>query len=251
MAGDFTSFNDAPRSHIARLQSDGLLDNTFVTGTISTGAIESVVIQPDGKVVIGGDFTRINEASRGRIARLNADGSLDTSFNPGAGANAVVYALAQQVDGKILVGGGFTSIAGTNRSGIARLNTDGSLDLTFDIGTGTDGPVYTIALTADEHVTIGGDFTVVNGVARRGIARLNPDDPIDVQFLLPLTLANGSVQMSINAKPGHPYALEASVDLTTWAILRTNVAVGTTLNFTDTNAASFNNRFYRVRQVVP
>jgi len=111
--------------------------------------------------------------------------------------------------------------------------------------------VYVTALTADEHVVIGGDFTVLNGVPRRGIARLNPDDPIDIEFLPGLTLANGAFQMLISAIPGHPYALEASSDLANWTILRTNVAGGTTLSFTDTNAASFNKRFYRVRQVVP
>ena len=251
VAGDFNTFNNAPRSRIARLQSDGTLDNSFITGTIATGAVQCVAVQADGKIVIGGDFIRVNGVDRGHIARLNSDGTLDSSFASGLGANGVVYSLTLQLDGKILVGGGFTSVSGANRSGIARLNSDGSLDLNFDVGTGTDGPVYVTALTADEHVIIGGDFTVVNGVPRRGIARLNPDDPMDIEFLPGLALANGAFQMLISAKPGHPYALEASSDLASWTILRTNVAVGTTLSFTDTNAASFNKRFYRVRQVAP
>jgi len=251
VAGDFNTFNNAPRSRVARLQNDGTLDNSFITGTISTGAVQCVAVQSDGKIVIGGDFIRVNGVDRGHIARLNSDGTLDNSFPAGSGANGIVYAITLQADGKILIGGGFGSVSGTNRSGIARLNTDGSLDLTFDVGTGADGPVYAIALTPDEHVVIGGDFTVVNGIARRGIARLNPDDPIDIAFLPGLALANGAFQMLISAKPGHPYALEASSDLANWTVLRTNVAVGTTLSFTDTNAASFNQRFYRVRQVVP
>ena len=251
IAGDFSTFNNSPRSRIAPLQSDGTLDNSFITGTIATGAVQCVAVQSYGKVVIGGDFIRVNALDRGHIARFNPDGSVDTTFAAGLGANGIVYSLSLQLDGRIIIGGGFTSVSGTNRSGVARLNPDGSLDLTFDVGTGTDGPVYVTALTADEHVVIGGDFTVLNGVPRRGIARLNPDDPIDIEFLPGLTLANGAFQMLISAIPGHPYALEASSDLANWTILRTNVAGGTTLSFTDTNAASFNKRFYRVRQVVP
>jgi len=57
--------------------------------------------------------------------------------------------------------------------------------------------------------------------------------------------------MSITSKPGHPYAIESSVDLLTWTTVRTNVAVGPTLGFTDANASTFNNHFYRVRQIVP
>src|SRR5206468_4290232 len=105
---------------------------------------------------------------------------------------------------------------------IARLNTDGTVDLTFDTGSGADGTVYSIALQSDEHVIIGGDFTMVNGLLRRGVARLNPDDPIDVQFLPGSALVNRNFQMQINCKPGHPYALEASQNLITWTILGTN-----------------------------
>jgi uncharacterized delta-60 repeat protein len=251
VAGDFSTMNTVPRSRIARLEADGGLDNSFETSSVVTGAVQCVLLQADGKIIIGGDFIRVNGVDRGHIARLQSDGSLDSSFATGLGANGTVYSVASQLDGKILIGGGFTSVGGIARNRIARLNADGSLDLTFDPGTGADGPVYVVALTPDEHVMVGGDFTAINGLARRGIARLNPDDPIDIVFLPGSALANGSFQMLITAKPGHPYVLETSVDLTNWTALRTNVAPGVTLSFTDTNAASFNSRFYRVRQVVP
>lgn len=250
VVGDFTTFDNSARSRVARLAADGTLDFTFVTGPVVTGAVQCVLIQPDGNILIGGDFIRVNGIERGHVARLLTDGSVDSSFS-GLGADGSVYSMALQLDGKILIGGSFTSVGGVIRYRIARLNTDGTLDLTFDPGTGTDGPVYVVALAPDEHVIIGGDFTRFNGFLRRGIARLSPDDPIDIAFLPGTSLANGAIQMSINAKPGHPYALEASSDLTQWTILRTNMAPGTTLSFTETNVTSFNNRFYRVRQVVP
>ena len=81
----------------------------------------SLALQPDGKLLIGGNFTSYNGTPRNRIARLNADGSLDASFNPGTGANSSVYALALQPDGKLLIGGDFTAYAFTPRTRLARL----------------------------------------------------------------------------------------------------------------------------------
>ena len=82
---------------------------------------------------------------------------------------------------------------------------------------------------------------------RRGVARLNSDDTIDVQFLPGSHFVNGNFQMQINCKPGHPYALDYSTNLTTWSALFTNFSVGSTLSLIDTNATT-KNRFYRARQ---
>ncbi len=91
----------------------------------------SVAVQSDGKVLIGGTFTTYNGTSRGYVARLNSDGSLDTAFATGAGANSQVNSVAVQSDGKILIGGDFTTYNGTSRVRVARLNSDGSLDTGF------------------------------------------------------------------------------------------------------------------------
>src|SRR3984893_7670066 len=78
----------------------------------ANGAVRVVVVQPDGKILLGGDFTTLSPnggvaVTRNRIARLNPDGTLDTAFNPNA--NSSVTSIAVQADGKILVGGFFTS----------------------------------------------------------------------------------------------------------------------------------------------
>ena len=93
-------------------QTPGDLDTTFNSIDIGFGngdganhPINSIALQPDGKVLIGGQFTSYNGTSRNYIARLNADGSLDASFNPGVGASSFVYSLALQPDGKVLIGG--------------------------------------------------------------------------------------------------------------------------------------------------
>ena len=70
---------------------------------------------------------------RGNIARLNTDGTLDTSFATGAGIDASLYSLALQPDGKVIIGGFFTTYNGIAKGSIARLNTDGTLDTTFAI----------------------------------------------------------------------------------------------------------------------
>src|SRR6185436_1440237 len=113
-----------------------------------------------------------------RLARLYPDGSLDPSFNPGTGPDGDINAVAIQPDGRIVVAGYFNRFDGVSRSGIARLNADGSLDTSFDPGTGV-GTVsvhpqaHTVALHADGKIVIGGYFRNVNGVARDGIAQLN------------------------------------------------------------------------------
>ncbi|WP_033316645.1 delta-60 repeat domain-containing protein, partial [Pontibacter roseus] len=106
----------------------GSNDASFNTADVVVGAGEgfsgsviTIVQLNDGKKLVGGTFTSYNGSSRNRIARLNADGTLDASFNPGTGFNGEVRSLSLQPDGKVLVGGSFTSFNGTPRSFIARL----------------------------------------------------------------------------------------------------------------------------------
>ena len=114
------TINGTNRYGLARLNSDGSLDNTF---NPDVGGYP-IALQPDGKVLIGGSFTTVNGTNRNRIARLNADGGLDTSFNPGTGADGLVRSIALQSDGNVLIGGDFTTVNGEVRPRIARLYGD-------------------------------------------------------------------------------------------------------------------------------
>jgi uncharacterized delta-60 repeat protein len=136
-----------------------------------------MALQSDGKIVIGGAFTTYNGVARRRIARLNTDGSLDTSFVIGTGFSASVWAVAIQEDGKILCGGEFNSYSGTQRTRIARLNTDGSLDISFSPS--FNDTVYQIKLQDDGKSIIAGSFLSGGTQALGRICRLNTNGSLD------------------------------------------------------------------------
>lgn len=133
------------------------------------------MVQTDGKIVVGGSFTSLGGVTRNRIARLNANGTLDASFNPNVDGD--VYTTALQPDGKIVIGGGFTTVGGTTHNYIARLNADGTLDASFNPS--ANSSVYNAAVQADGKIVIGGNFTAVVGTTRNHLARLNADGTLD------------------------------------------------------------------------
>ena len=182
VGGNFSSFNSAPRNNLARLNSDGTLDAAFNPTSGANGEIEVVLVQGDAKILLAGKFSAVNGVGRNHIARLNGDGSLDTGFDPGAGANSTVWSLAVQADGKVLMGGDFSIVNGTNRSRIARLNADGSLDTSFNPGTGADDTVYSVLWQSTGKVLMGGNFLNINGTPRSHIARLTSSGAVDATF---------------------------------------------------------------------
>jgi uncharacterized delta-60 repeat protein len=115
----------------------GLVDTAFAPA-ISNGTVRAVLPLADGRLIIGGDFTftKPNGTVQRGIARLTADGQFDPSFDVGAGITVTPYtagvtSLAQQADGRILVGGDFTAIGGTTQSYLARLTANGTVDANF------------------------------------------------------------------------------------------------------------------------
>src|SRR5437879_3570150 len=138
----------------------------------ANGQVRVVVVQPDGKILIGGDFTTVLGVARSRIARLNPDGTLDTPFDPNA--DGEVDSIAVQADGKILAGGVFTSIGGQTRVRIARLDAMTGLADSFNPNPNPDSGVASIAVQADGKILAGGIFTSINGQKRNTIALLDP-----------------------------------------------------------------------------
>ncbi len=182
IAGSFTQVGAFARNDIARLNADGSVDSTF--NPHANFDVRALAVQADGKILLGGQFTTLanGATARNSIARLNADGSVDSTFDPNA--NSTVLALAVQADGKILMGGQFTTLANgaTARNHIARLNADGSVDTTFDPN--ANSTVHALAVQADGKILLGGQFTTLaNGAtARNRIARLNADGSVDSAF---------------------------------------------------------------------
>ena len=170
--GDFTVCSGISANRITRLNTDGTSDLTFTVGLGANNTVNAIAIQPNGKILIGGNFTLYNGVSSNRIARLNTDGTLDSIFTPGVGANNTIKTIALQSDGKILIGGNFTNYNGVSRNCLARLNSDGTLDSSFIVGSGANGIINTIAISANDNILIGGDFTSYNGAGRNRIAQV-------------------------------------------------------------------------------
>ena len=153
--------------------------------------VHDLVIQPDGKVLIAGYFSSVQGIRRPNLVRLNVDGTIDQSFKAeGTGREEIgseVTAMALQPDGKIVIGGYFSSSAGWPFSEhIARLNSDGSLDPTFraSLGDNTFGSyVNVIVAQPNGSILVGGGFNQVNGVRQIGLARLNADGTTDSAFV--------------------------------------------------------------------
>ncbi len=182
VVGKFNQVGGQVRKGIARLNSDGTLDPSFVVNITPADALLVcfiAAVQSDGKVLFTGNFGQIEGQTRNGFARVNANGSLDTAFNPNG--IPVAYTIVQQPDGKILLGGSSFQIGGVVRKGVARLNLNGTLDTTF-IDLNTDSNVEAIKLRADGKIYIGGQFTSVGGQTRRAIARINADGTLDASF---------------------------------------------------------------------
>ena len=183
IGGGFSTCNGTPRGSIARLNNDGSLDTGFATGSGTVGSVESLAVQGDGRILIGGGLTMYNSTPVGHLARLNTDGSLDTGFITGTGADFDVTAIAVQNDGKILIGGYFTHYNSTPLPYLTRLNSDGSLDASFVTGTGPNFPLRAVTVQSDGKILIGGLFTSYAGTLRGALARLNSDGSLDTGFL--------------------------------------------------------------------
>ena len=169
---------------LVRLNPDGSTDSTFkYPDNVIRGQVLQIAQQADGKIIIGGTFVTVDGRTSSRIARLNLDGTLDTSFNVGSGANIGISDIVLQPDGKILIGGSFTAYNGTSRNHFARLNSNGLLDTTFDVGTGANNIVYDILQQADGKILIGGNFTSYNGNPANKLARINADGSFDDSFV--------------------------------------------------------------------
>lgn len=172
---------------------------------VSRSGIRTMSRQEDGRIVIGGEFTHIDGVPRAGLARLNSDGSLDSTFDPGAGVRplqfqdegtadfepdswspASISSIAVQREGRILVGGDFTTVGGIPRRGLVRFFPDGSVDPTFDAALegerNFDRMVSTVTVQPDGRIFLSGSFQKVGGLLRNGLARLNADGTVDASF---------------------------------------------------------------------
>jgi uncharacterized delta-60 repeat protein len=133
IAGQYGTINGLGWNSPALLRTDGSLDTSFDTnGAGTNGSVSKAILQADGKILISGNFSAFDGTNYNDIARLNTNGALDATFNPGTGPNGNVNALGLQSSGQIILGGTFTSVNNNNLNYLARLNTGGSVDTSFN-----------------------------------------------------------------------------------------------------------------------
>ena len=198
IAGYFKMIDGQTRSSIARLNADGTLDPTFNanlstrTGLTDQVDIRSMTVQPDGKILIAGRIFSNSDIYVERVLRLNSDGSPDPTLTtiPQADFDGVVFDAQQMPNGKILVGGYFTSANGNARANIIRYNSNGSFDPTFNVVLNEE--CSDIVLQPDGKYVIAGWFSAVNGIPQTGLTRFNTDDSIDTSFNAPNNLPGNS-----------------------------------------------------------
>ncbi|HMJ89881.1 MAG TPA: delta-60 repeat domain-containing protein, partial [Candidatus Acidoferrum sp.] len=249
IGGAFTNVSGFTYPRLARIAVNGLVDTSFQPLTITNGNVLGIAVQASGKIVIVGNFRFVNGIFRSGVARLNSDGSLDLTFNPGTGANGTVHTVQALANGEVFIGGDFTTVNDIPRGRYALLLPDGTVNPEFDSSVGANNTVYASVLQADQKIVIGGDFTTVTDLPRRGVARLNVGEVLGrIAFL---QFSAGSAILTVNTSPGRTYTLEGSTNMVQWLELSTQTASGTTLVFNDPSASGFAYRFYRVRRQSP
>ena len=179
IGGSFTNYNGFTANKIIRINNDGSVDNTFITGIGLNDMVSSIALQTDGKILIAGHFTNYNNNSVNRIVRLNSDGSLDTSFNIGSGFNNYINKIIIQPDGKVLVAGKFTSYNGFSANRLTRLLNNGQVDTTFNstivFNSSSSSEILTIELQPDGRILYGARSI-------NPFKRLNTNGSIDSAF---------------------------------------------------------------------
>ena len=164
---------------LERLQANGTLDPAFHLAFSPSAVVYVLAREPDNQVIIGGFFTSVGGVQRNHLARINPDGTVDQTLDPGVGPNGSIRAVAVQADGKLIVAGRFTRIGSDVRTRVARLTSNGTLDPSFDAGPFPSADDITaLALQGDGKILIGSSFD--DGTF--AIARLHADGSLDGAF---------------------------------------------------------------------
>lgn len=181
-----------PVNRFYRMETTGDLDPGFNSNSGEFAVVRALGIQSDGKVVMTGAFDLMSGTGRSGIARVNTDGSIDTTFNPGTGiphANFIPGRVLIQSDGKIIVDN-VGMYNGAPTGNLIRINSDGTRDTSY---TPSVSSINAAVLQSDGKLLIGGNFTTVNGAAKSRIARLNADGTTDTSFAPVLGQANSGL----------------------------------------------------------
>lgn len=189
LGGNFLGYSSGIQSprFLVKANPDGVYDPSFPIGnafnvdpqTPDEYQIMSLDVLNDGSVICGGQFHEYGGVLVKDLIRIKPDATLDYSFLPFTGCNDKVYCTAVDQNNRILVGGSFTMYDNEVHGRFIRLNEDGTIDHSFNTGTGADDEVKSIAVQYDGKIILGGKFKHFNGFDRNSIVRLNEDGSVD------------------------------------------------------------------------
>jgi hypothetical protein len=204
--GSFTGYNSTAYGRIVKLLPNGDVDTSFNTGTGFNSnffGFQSIVKQTDGKILATGDFTSFNGTARNRIARLNTDGSLDTSLVVGTGFNNITSGVEVDSQGRIVVCGSYGSYSGVSANRIIRLLSGGTVDTSFVYGTAFNNITNSVVINSDDSMYVGGYFSTYSGITSNRIIKLTSGGTVDTSF---------NVGTGLNSNTNQPVGLISDGD---------------------------------------
>ena len=191
-----TNYSGSAITRIARINTDGTRDLTYNAGTGLSNSAYSIAIQSDDKTIVGGDFVTYSGSSVNRLVKINTDGTRDLSFSPGTGQNGGIYSLKLLSDNSLLIAGVFTTYSGSTANRLVKINSNGSRDNSFVVGTGPSGwgsnSVGAISLDKNSNPYIASNFITYSGSSARHIAKLKSNGNIDSTFNIGTLIFNNT-----------------------------------------------------------
>jgi uncharacterized delta-60 repeat protein len=243
-----------------RTNADGTTNITFIAS--ANNYIRQVSSLPDGTTMIAGSFSTINGQPRRCLARLFTDGTVDSTFVPDmslfvtAATAPYIYKFAVQPDGKVIAA--LKTYVAPAGNYLARFNNDGSLDADFEpmrfaITVSDNDTISAITIQSDNEIIVAGQFQTVNGLSRPYLVRLKGGGKSGSRPLMvtSLNFTNSQCGLSLAVSPAKPFVLQTSTNMVNWNDISTNTVLTSVFNVLDDQTAGSNQRFYRVKQLVP
>lgn len=196
VVGNMTNYSGSSITRILRINTNGTRDLTYNSGTGLSNTAYSIAIQSDDEIIVGGDFTTYSGSSVNRLVKINTDGTRDLSFSPGTSQNGGIYTLELLSNNSLLVAGAFTSYSGSTANRLVKINSNGSRDNSFVVGTGPSGwgslSVGAISLDKNSKPYIASNFTTYSGSYVGHIAKLNISGSLDTTLNTGNLIFNGT-----------------------------------------------------------
>lgn len=213
---------------VMRFNVDGTLDTTYKHTSEIGDNLETIYVATllsNNKIIFGGDFESFQHSDRKKyVCRVTSDGVLDASFNPAVGCNDGVMVVKALPDGDLLIGGRFNEYGSYTRFGIVKINSNGEVDESFNLGADLEGATISdILVQSDGKVLVGGySINTVQGTSINGLFRLNSDLTLDTSFntnmhsesfVLKMDIQNDGKIVVVGSTPYKRYNSDGSPDL--------------------------------------